>query len=430
MEIKLNESNLWSRGEGVSSVVAGQKAEPEQAALSLSEVKKVEAYEPVYQLANTSEILSTAHGATHRVNNMNPKGVQSPLKLEGFSANRSLQLNREPFNSLRKNISRQTSKSTRMESWGSIHYDFETDLFYAESQINPEDIVPEAPLGVYWLVTAPCNLRCIHCYGNVEELPRANPNKNVQREIADRIIESGAMRVTLAGGEPLLRPDTPQIIEHLADHGIAVVLGTNGAYLKPEILKSIARTNLVEISLDSHNDKINNSIRISRLSSGNAYSDALAAVDLCIVNDIRVRVLTCLNKYNWADLEPMCDFLYARGVRDWGISWTLHAGRAKSIYAGLVPQDRSETRVLVEKLRLKYPGMKIKYSDRSDNGANNRFSCLVFPDGRVFAEDLVLGKKFGFHSLLDAPLVQSWTDANFNRKGHFKRWIDGRIISC
>lgn len=316
----------------------------------------------------------------------------------------------------------------RHERWGTVIYDFQNDLFSALVNDQNESIVPAAPLGLYWLVTAPCNLRCIHCYGNVEELPRTAPDSVEQKSIADRIIESGAMRVTLNGGEPLLRKDTPEIIERLADSDVSVILGTNGTYLTPDILSSVRRTTRVEISFDSHIELVNNSIRISRAKTGNAYAESLAAIDLCLGNDINLRVLTCLNLRNYKHIEAMGDLLYARGVRDWSVSWTLHAGRARHIYGSLVSPEMFEYEEALGRVRRKYPEMKIKTSNRSNAvEGNNRFSCLVFPDGRMFAEDLEKGEKVGFHSLLEAPLAESWNDENYNRRQHFRRWTGERV---
>src|ERR1700722_3990194 len=61
---------------------------------------------------------------------------------------------------------------SRVEEWGSIVYDFKRDNFSAKTRNLSFRIKPEPPLSIYWLVVAPCNLRCVHCYGNVEEMPR------------------------------------------------------------------------------------------------------------------------------------------------------------------------------------------------------------------------------------------------------------------
>lgn len=317
----------------------------------------------------------------------------------------------------------------RSETWGTVVYDFERDLFFAESKLSAgEAITPEAPLGLYWLVTAPCNLKCIHCYGNVEELPAKSLTTRDQRIIADRIISSGAMRVTLNGGEPLLRKDTPEMIERLADANVSVLLGTNGTFLTPSILSSVKRANRVEISFDSHDETVNNSIRVSRAATGNAHKESLAAIRLACENNVKLRVLTCLNLRNATHVGKIADVLYSMGVRDWSVSWTLHAGRARHIYESLVSPSLISVESEIQEIRAKYSDMTIKYSNRSDAQAgHNRFSCLVFPDGRMFAEDLSLGEKIPFHSLLDAPLLTSWTDENYNRQQHFKRWVGDRI---
>lgn len=342
----------------------------------------------------------------------------------------SLVINHTPSPSKRALYFNGAKFTRRKESWGTVIYDFHQDLFSAEAHSAHAAIVPEAPLGLYWLVTAPCNLKCIHCYGNVEDLPGGVTSKEQQKTIADQIIASGAMRVTLNGGEPLLRKDTPELIERLADADVAVVLGTNGSFLTASILPSVKRASRVEISFDSHDEAVNNSIRISRKSSGNAYYESLAAIRLSLENDIHLRVLTCLNLRNVGHVEKIADLLYSIGVRDWSVSWTLHAGRARHIYDSLVSPQMQSVETVIEHVRSKYPQMKIKYSNRSDADAgHNRFSCLVFPDGRLFAEDLHLGKKIAFHSLLEAPLRESWNDQNYNRTQHFKRWVGDRILT-
>lgn len=315
----------------------------------------------------------------------------------------------------------------RLEQWGIVEYDYSTDQFSALADPDHAPLLPRAPLGVYWLVTAPCNLRCIHCYGNVEELPRKKLSEEEQAFIADRIIQAGAMRVTINGGEPLLRKDTAQIIERLADNHVAVVLGTNGTYLSEHLVSSIRRTSLVEISLDSHAEDVNNSIRISRTVGGNAYVEALKAIELCVAHGIKLRILTCINAMNMQHVVPMADLLYGRGVRDWSISWTLFAGRARFIYPGLVAPSAGPVRDAIDRVRQKYPDLRIKFSNRSNATENNRYSCLIFPNGRVFAEDLAQGKKIPFHSLFDAPLVTSWTEENFDIQKHFERWTANRI---
>lgn len=315
----------------------------------------------------------------------------------------------------------------RWEAWGLVIYDYKLDQFSAIVTSPTKRILPRAPLGVYWLVNAPCNLKCIHCYGNVEELPRKSLTEAEQNHVADQIIASGAMRVTINGGEPLLRKDTPQIIEKLADADISVVLGTNGTYLNSSIIKSIRRTSLVEISLDSADEATNNSIRQSRVVAGNAYWEALKAIELCLNHDVKFRILTCVNQKNLGHLEATADLLYERGVRDWSVSSTLFAGRARFIYPELVVKEAGRIQKVIEIVRAKYSDLKVKFSNRSNADQNNKYSFLVFPDGRAFAEDLKEGRKLAYDSLLEGPLLNSWTEQNYDIEKHFERWTAGRV---
>lgn len=82
----------------------------------------------------------------------------------------------------------------RQESWGTIIYDNLRDEFSAKVFEGCVP-VPRSPIGCGWLVTAPCNLVCIHCYGNVEDLPSKRlstpqqlrwPTKSSARESCDR----------------------------------------------------------------------------------------------------------------------------------------------------------------------------------------------------------------------------------------------------
>lgn len=231
--------------------------------------------------------------------------------------------------------------------------------------------------------------------------------------------------------EPLLRKDTPLIIEKLVEHNISVVLGTNGTYLTNEMMPTIKKTSLVEISLDSHDEFINNKIRLSRTASGNAFKETLKAIDLCVANQVKLKILTSLNNKNYSDLIKIADLIYTRGVRVWGISWTLFAGRAKQIYKEHVPVESKNISNEIEQtlnlIQMKYPDLKIKYSNRSNSKENNRFSFLIFPNGQAFAEDLNVGQKFPFYSLVASPLIKSWTEENYNIKQHFKRWVSDRI---
>ncbi len=110
--------------------------------------------------------------------------------------------------------------------------------------------------GADWLysvtlaVTNRCHFRCWHCYnaGRAEDdLPLP-----AMRALARQLQALGAVRVTLTGGEPLLRDDLEEIVAAF-DARSSLIVGTTGDGLTPERAERLAAAGLfaVGVSLDS-----------------------------------------------------------------------------------------------------------------------------------------------------------------------------------
>lgn len=309
----------------------------------------------------------------------------------------------------------------RTEGWGRISYDTARDEFLAEVLPGMAP-VPEAPIGVGWLVIGACDKACIQCYGNVEELPKKSLTTDQCLEVVKRLGEANVLRVVISGGEPTLRKDVFVIIRALTDLGISTILGTNGAYVSPQNVRSLLSCTRVEISVDAPAQELNDRIRPSR-HTGSSWRDAWTAIDLCIAEGARVRVLTALNSLNENCIGDMARVLAERGVYDWAISWTIPAGRARRKYEDLRPRGPAIAEQ-VERARQAHPDLNIRYSSRIVT--YDRFYFLILPDGQVATQHLH-GTKEAFGSALEQPIRDFWNTKNFNLEAHFSKWIGGRI---
>lgn len=228
------------------------------------------------------------------------------------------------------------------------------------------------------------------------------------------------MRVVISGGEPLLRDDIFEIIERLVAGGVSVVLGTNGSFITSENVHKLKICTRVEISLDGSTSTSNNSIRPSRLKKGNAWQETLRALKLCLKHNVKLRVLTAINAQNQSEIVKIAIYLNNLGVSDWALSWTIPAGRARFIFDKLRPLQE-----IVEKgvttARAIYPHMTIRYSHRTESFS--RFYCLIMPDGQIGTEDVSLGTKVLFGSLLTQPIESIWNAENYNLAQHFEKWV-------
>jgi MoaA/NifB/PqqE/SkfB family radical SAM enzyme len=237
--------------------------------------------------------------------------------------------------------------------------------------------------------------------------------------------ENGVMRVVISGGEPLMYPDIFDVIDGLAENGISVVLGTNGTFLTNLNIHRVRKCARVEISLDAGQRALNNLMRPSRIRGGDSWTESTAAIKACLTANIPVRVLTTISRANQDQLPELAELLYQLGATDWALSWVLPAGRAASNYEDLRP-DEATIQAGLKQIRKFYPAIRFRYSSRAPDQFD-RFYCLILPDGQLATEDMALGRKLSFGSVLDTPMSKAWTSENFDIRAHFRKWVADRV---
>jgi radical SAM protein with 4Fe4S-binding SPASM domain len=93
--------------------------------------------------------------------------------------------------------------------------------------LSTQATVSRCPEGVTFELTYGCNLRCVHCYNPTH---RALSHELTTVEICallDQIADLGVLTVTFTGGEPSVRPDIGDILQHARRQGLMTHLMTN-----------------------------------------------------------------------------------------------------------------------------------------------------------------------------------------------------------
>lgn len=101
---------------------------------------------------------------------------------------------------------------------------------------------------VHWEVTYRCNERCAHCYNpGAAHTPQERPSRKSDElstaeaiSLLDDMREAGVFRLTLSGGEVMLRKDFWEIVEAARDRGFSVNIYTNGLRLDDEACDRLA----------------------------------------------------------------------------------------------------------------------------------------------------------------------------------------------
>ncbi len=103
---------------------------------------------------------------------------------------------------------------------------------------------PRLPLEGSIDLTYRCNNTCRHCWlWLAESAPERERELDFDeiRRIADDARAMGCRRWRISGGEPMLRPDFPDIFDYLASHSAGYSLNTNGTLITPAIAQAMRR---------------------------------------------------------------------------------------------------------------------------------------------------------------------------------------------
>lgn len=196
------------------------------------------------------------------------------------------------------------------------------ETFVTIGSLEPEFV----PIAVGWELTMACNMRCTHCGSSCAT---ALPGELTTAEalgLCDQLAELGVQRVTLSGGEPLLRPDWPLLAEKLTRRGVRVTMISNGWLISRATIEGARRAgvNLIAVSLDGL-EPTHDAIR-----KPGSFRRVLDALTLMRSLDFPSGVITTILKRNLPELPALRDVLVAQQPR----TWQLQIGRAMGSLAG------------------------------------------------------------------------------------------------
>jgi len=105
------------------------------------------------------------------------------------------------------------------------------------------------PLIAQFSVTNRCTAKCTYCYARYyarehPELPTADALR-----VIDELTHAGARRISLVGGEPLVRADIADLVRRVKERGAECALTTNGDLVEKR-LDACRQLDLLSVSLD------------------------------------------------------------------------------------------------------------------------------------------------------------------------------------
>ena len=315
---------------------------------------------------------------------------------------------------------------------------------------------------VVWNMTRQCNLKCRHCYARA--LSQKTTDELTTEEgktLLDDLSSYGAPVILFSGGEPIMRPDLPELAEYAVAKGMRAVISTNGTLITRELAKILKDIGLsyVGISLDGM-EAVNDRFR----GVSGAFNQALTGIRNCQEAGIKVGLRFTINRINQDQVSPIFDLLKDEGIPRVCFYHLVYAGRGSQlIHEDL---DHRQTRQVVDLIidRTKelfeaghekevltvdnhadgpylYMRLLKEGSSRAPevlellkmnegNNSGRGIGCISW-DGEVYADQF--WRHYSFGNVLRRPFSEIWQDTTDPLMGKLKdkkRHVTGRCAGC
>ena len=183
------------------------------------------------------------------------------------------------------------------------------------SRIAINALTPNRPHHAQWMITRKCNYRCRGCNVWKEQDKRELSTEEVKRGL-NILKDLGIVELVISGGDPLLRKDAPEIIEHASNLFVTTVYD-NGSMAKQN-LEALRNVDFVAISIDSLDPKKNDYIK----AVPGAWKKAMEAVETLHKEGINVSVTPTISQLNLYEIVDITNYFTQRGIPVWYCLYT------------------------------------------------------------------------------------------------------------
>lgn len=213
------------------------------------------------------------------------------------------------------------------------------------------------PQDVEVALTGACNLSCGYCSYGADKRNQHPDDMTTEQLLAlfDELGEMGVMKVTLTGGEPLLRPDFLEIVASVVKNRMRFRINTNGVLLTTAIADALVATRRldgIQVSIDGAEAAINDKNR-----SHGAFAGAMAGMRLLAERNVKRTARLTISRFNADHLEQTLDLLLELAPSV-GTNEVMPFGRGGKNYSRLAMSAEQRARVteILVRYEQRYPG--------------------------------------------------------------------------
>ncbi|MET8760325.1 pyrroloquinoline quinone biosynthesis protein PqqE [Lentzea sp. NPDC004782] len=193
----------------------------------------------------------------------------------------------------------------------------------------------EAPFGLLAELTHRCPLQCGYCSNPVELVRRdAELPTEDWLSVFDQARSLGCLQIHLSGGEPLLRPDLPELVAHANSLGCYVNLVTSGVGLSRDRLRDLASRGVDHVQLSLQDATRAGNDRIAGIK---AFDRKVEAASFVREEGLPLTVNTVLHRQNLDHIAGIIAMAEEMGAERLELANTQYYGWALRNRAVLLP---------------------------------------------------------------------------------------------
>ena len=278
----------------------------------------------------------------------------------------------------------------------------------------------DAPICLTWEITYACNLQCVHCLSSSGTRDPRELSTDQAKAVLDELRDLQVFYINIGGGEPMIRKDFFEILEHAEANDIGVKFSTNGTYITAENARRLAAMNYldIQISLDGVDAITNDAVR-----GKGSYATAIAAMNhLREANFGQFKISVVVTRHNVDQLDAFKALADSYGAQ-LRITRLRPSGRGADTWDELHPTQQQQRKIYDWLMK---HGENVLTGDsffhlnafgESLPGLNlcgaGRVVCLIDPIGDVYACPFVIHDQFKAGSLLDdGGFTKVWKESD------------------
>ena len=278
----------------------------------------------------------------------------------------------------------------------------------------------DAPICLTWEITYACNLQCVHCLSSSGTRDPRELSTDQAKAVLDELRDLQVFYINIGGGEPMIRKDFFEILEHAETNNIGVKFSTNGTFITAENARRLASMNYldIQISLDGVDAATNDAVR-----GKGSYATAIAAMNhLRDANFGQFKISVVVTRHNVDQLDAFKALADSYGAQ-LRITRLRPSGRGADTWDELHPTQQQQRQIYDWLMK---HGENVLTGDsffhlnafgESLPGLNlcgaGRVVCLIDPIGDVYACPFVIHDQFKAGSLLsEGGFTKVWKESD------------------